>query len=540
MLLLYIVGITILVLFIRGFFNSNKSETVNEELYNDQQVQFANNIEKSVKKRVKPIKRKHPFVPPVEGVYLTYYNHSGELNETDMNNLLLHTEGLGKDIDPYDLESSKVLPDAIVGEPGYLLRESLSIKENINYVKSEFTSRNSHYGLGPGNDINIWVRPSFTILDQGKKYNEEDLEIISETLAENHIPKPLPDENFNVFGDLSESKLKEVSDYKIKVKASRWKSTQRSLRKKGKLEQFKIDTLNKLGMVWNPKEDIWEKQFLSFKKRGYCYGLKKWINKQRSLFKENQLNKEDLHRLQSIEFQFDAQENELFPIGWKCYNELYEKLERKRNKLKREYNKVNKPTNSKSKIKKENKFQNAYNLYNFRKYSLEEKINSEFKNLTNDKLLLLIDKIVSGKSIYYDSYKKFYEDAIHKIFNGPKKENPMDIPLSKGIPARADLESLQINIKGRSKYFELLAFNTSGIDPQIRKIACENMLNYFKDISTDQTKNFKPLDFLISYYKKQKNIDELLKLREYINEYPLLLELYNDKIETILRKFKYS
>ena len=72
----------------------------------------------------------------------------------------------------------------------------------------------------------------------------------------------------------------------------------------------------------------------------------------------------------------------------------------------------------------------------------------------------MIDKIVSGKSIYYDSFKKFYEDAIHKIFNGPKKENPMDIPLAQGNIARADLEGLQLNIKGRSQYFELLAFNT--------------------------------------------------------------------------------
>ena len=536
MLLIYIVGITLLVLFIRVFLNSNKSKAVNEELLNDKPVQFVNNTEALLKKRVKAIKRKHPFVPPEEGVYLKYYNQSGELNKADMTNLLIHTEDLGKNIDPCDLQSSKITPSSFVGEPGYLLRQSLSIKKTINYVKSEFRSRNVPYSLGSGNDINIWVRPSFTILDQGKKYNEEDLEIIREALAENHIPKPLPDENFNVFDDLSEIKLKEVSDYKIKIRASGWKSTQRSLRKKGKLDQFKIDALNKLGMVWNPKEDVWEKQFLSFKKRGYCYGLKKWINKQRLLFKENQLNKENLYRLQSIEFQFDSQEKELFPIGWKCYNELYEKLERKRNKLKREYNKVS----SKPKIKKENKFQKAYNLYNFRKYSLEDKINSKFKNLSNNELLLLIDNIVSGKSIYYDSYKKFYEDAIHKIFDGPKKENPMDIPLTQGNPARADLEGLQLNIKGRSQYFELLAFNTTEIDPQIRKVACENMLNYFKDISTDQPKNFKPLDFLISYYKKQKNTEELLKLKEYINQYPLLLELYNDKIYSILQKLKYS
>ena len=30
-----------------------------------------------------------------------------------------------------------------------------------------------------------------------------------------------------------------------------------------------IDSLNKLGMVWNPKEDEWEKKYLSFRKKRF-------------------------------------------------------------------------------------------------------------------------------------------------------------------------------------------------------------------------------------------------------------------------------
>jgi hypothetical protein len=49
-------------------------------------------------------------------------------------------------------------------------------------------------------------------------------------------------------------------------------------------------------------------------------------------------------------------------------------------------------------------------------------------------------------------------------------------------------------------------------------------------------KSFKPLGFLISHNKKEKNVDELLKLKKFINKYPLLFELYNDRIEKVLIK----
>lgn len=47
----------------------------------------------------------------------------------------------------------------------------------------------------------------------------------------------------------------ELSEWKIKIKASAWKSTQRNLMNKNKLNQYKIDSLNKLGMEWTPKSD---------------------------------------------------------------------------------------------------------------------------------------------------------------------------------------------------------------------------------------------------------------------------------------------
>mgnify|MGYP006111991777 CR=1 FL=1 len=48
--------------------------------------------------------------------------------------------------------------------------------------------------------------------------------------------------------------------------------------------------------------------------------------------------------------------------------------------------------------------------------------------------------------------------------------------------------------------------------------------------------NFPPLDFLISFYKSQKNVDQLLRLKKFIQEYPMLFELYDYKINKILSK----
>jgi len=48
--------------------------------------------------------------------------------------------------------------------------------------------------------------------------------------------------------------------------------------------------------------------------------------------------------------------------------------------------------------------------------------------------------------------------------------------------------------------------------------------------------SFAPLDYLISFHKSEKNIDEILKLKNYIEKYPLLSLLYKDKIDGILSK----
>jgi hypothetical protein len=117
-------------------------------------------------------------------------------------------------------------------------------------------------------------RLSFYISHRGVKYYKKDLDNIYEKLNSNWNVKKF--DAFNLSGDTRE----ELESLTIRMKASSWKSRQRSLRKKGKLDQYKIESLNRLGMVWNPKEDDWEKSYLKFRRRGLCYDLELWIKEQ--------------------------------------------------------------------------------------------------------------------------------------------------------------------------------------------------------------------------------------------------------------------
>jgi len=62
------------------------------------------------------------------------------------------------------------------------------------------------------------------------------------------------------------------------------------------------------------------------------------------------------------------------------------------------------------------------------------------------------------------------------------------------------------------------------------------MLNFFETISSERMRSFTPLDYLISCYESEKNIDEILKLKNYIEKHPLLSLLHKDKIDKILMK----
>jgi len=63
------------------------------------------------------------------------------------------------------------------------------------------------------------------------------------------------------------------------------------------------------------------------------------------------------------------------------------------------------------------------------------------------------------------------------------------------------------------------------------------MLKYLPSRNLNNSRSFKEINYLISAYKKEKNVTELLNLKDFIEQYPLLIELYFEKINKILVKF---
>ena len=125
--------------------------------------------------------------------------------------------------------------------------------------------------------------------------------------------------------NLTQDEIKNYFFKKKESKAKSWFSSQRRLRKNGKLEKHKIDALNSIGMLWNPKLDNWEKNYILFKQEPIVQILKKmkkkkyyisrkdindiiemnhWIKDQCELYKDNKLGEENLTRLNAINFSF--------------------------------------------------------------------------------------------------------------------------------------------------------------------------------------------------------------------------------------------
>ena len=84
-------------------------------------------------------------------------------------------------------------------------------------------------------------------------------------------------------------------------------------------------------------------------------------------------------------------------------------------------------------------------------------------------------------------------------------------------------------------YNELGFFNSSKIAPKVRKKACEYMLKLTSKINIRSTK-FSEVNYLISEFKKEKNLTELIELSLFIREYPILKELYLEKLENTILK----
>lgn len=381
---------------------------------------------------------------------------------------------------------------------------------------------------------------SVKIIFDGKYYNTKQLIDFYDEFSQSL------DDNVNELPDiinkkeLSPDEFEEIKKFKNREEARKWKSRQRSLRRKGKLEQYKIDMLNKLGMIWHPvglssSKDEWEKKYLSFRKNGLCLEIKDWVDNQRELYENKSLSKENLLRLQAVNFPFQPTTNEKYKLTKQYYWDAREKLNKKVEKYKvkrfKELSVYEKPKRfygTKKEHEKLKKSQKEVNSFYNRKYSYCSP--NSIKKCKETEALKIISSINNGVS-YYNSRLKEFLDKESETYKENNKRIPQNVKRFYGEVDNINLTKLEI-------YKELSQFNESIFNGAIRKKACQYMLDYLPLISLKTARNFKEINYLISTYKKEKNLSELILLRDYIIKYPMLNEFYGDKINLVILKLK--
>jgi hypothetical protein len=99
-----------------------------------------------------------------------------------------------------------------------------------------------------------------------------------------------------------------------------WLTGMRQRKRDGRLDRRKIEQLDRLDMLWEPKEAQWQRRYLALvkyrKEHGDCNvpyawpdNLGKWVGQQRSLRKHNMLQQSRIERLDKLGFAWDCCES---------------------------------------------------------------------------------------------------------------------------------------------------------------------------------------------------------------------------------------
>lgn len=332
---------------------------------------------------------------------------------------------------------------------------------------------------------------------KGEKYSREFLEKICYSFS-NQNEKFFDDSNIEIeleqslSSKLSEEQIKEFKNWKTKQKASSWKSRQRKLRKEGKLEQYKIDALNKIGMTWDPQNDEWEHYYGIYKLYGLCEIIKDWVYEQRKLFNENKIETENLIRLKAVNFIFEPDSNEKFEItksqafaminamdkGQKTYEYVFKKREKK---------KLKKPQTEKKYSTKEIK-----KLINEIDIIYE---NTKQRNLKSSWGNFHVDK-------YFDL--KQYVDGVYidEKFNKTKFDCPEEV-----------------KVYAAEKSIELL----------VNKIIKTGEFNRVKSIPA--------INKFISHYDKKRDKEKMMYINNVVKKYSLLKQIFGERMERVMKKY---
>lgn len=422
---------------------------------------------------------------------------------------------------------------------------------------------------------------------KGRKYTYNELKGILKERGNNYIKKNKKVKPFTIEDKYDEFQNSNLSDKELKdffisrsiSNARSWKTKLRNLRKKGKLGQSKIDIMNQYGMLWNPKEDKWEIMFGIYNTSNKTHKknilvdvleelikydhinenqikdliyVEEWKKQQRELYKTGTLKKENLSRLNAINFPFQPElnENEVMSLArliLLIYNikdlnneagvggkQTREKFIRKYNLhdeknyflgkinikestylLKRRWGKVKDlKTVEKKQIKIDTKTQEVLS-------NKQIEVIKILKSKTIDDFKYEIDKMsMKRHSRHWDSVTRF-------------NQNCKDIYhfLSNNYYAKAQ------------KAWELVEVKYE-FDIEVKKYACEKIImlldkKLLKTGRLNHKKSFRAVSFLLTHYKKQRNLEGILILDDFIKKHHIMTLIYGERMDKVISKIRY-
>jgi len=434
-----------------------------------------------------------------------------------------------------------------------------------------------HCSVDHKNNTYLYKELLVMLEESGKTYLEDD------KLLNNSISSSLNNE-FNAFdkSNLNLDELKDFEYWKKQSKAKSWFSSQRIRRRKGKLKQYQIEMLNQVGMLWNPKEDDWEDKYDKFKKnilvdviikmQSEVYGLSLsklsdlksqeiWIKQQRDLFKNNKLDQQNLTRLKAICFPFittkeESTEPNIYELVRLVYTikSLNEQLVRSRNHFVRFYDLSKEYKNSGSKINLKESIYNSRNKIiqlQEEKKSLKSDLKEEviFNNLKIKGLLSAESKSKNDFFKQIDRYGKQKSLTWNEKQNYKEAEKTYDRGSSfyfdLYFPAYSKLSNFLLNCDNYQEKINGTIYSTSikfVFSDEIKEYASKKIIFILDEFlltsgRLNHKKSFKSVSFLLKYYKKHKNIEELIKLNFFIKKHQILTLIYSDRLNKTINKY---
>ena len=352
-----------------------------------------------------------------------------------------------------------------------------------------------------------------TISHKGIKYSSKDLDNLMERwMKQNYNPPELEEIDKYAFKslELTESQLEAIEHKKMIQKASSWKSRQRKLRKEGKLTQGQINELNELGMVWNPKEDFWEKNYNYFRQKGLLDPIEYWALEQVRQFEKNEMPEENLVRLKAANFPFKKISEHKFELDYYQIIGMKQQLEEGKSLFVDDF----------LKEKDEKKKGKNKELTKSQKKKIEELNQKTFDDFKSE-IDILFNREYKKESIQrfrnskQDHYSGIYFESF-RYLNGTFTTGKVIDHLEELVKFKCPDE---VVIYASEKALNLLDKNMLGSGK-------------YNDIQ-----RFPPVNKLILLYNRRKSGEDLIRISKIIFKHPVLKAIYGERINKILVKY---